>query len=286
MGHPGRVDGLGALGEEGGKEGGEGAGEVGDGLFEADTWGESVAGDVAEQLVVEVEAALGEGGVGGEEGAGGDGSVNEGAGVGVDGVVGEDVLKDFDLVEGGEGEVAGGVAGVLANTDEGLEEDAGGRVAETAESELEVFGDVAAELGMEAAYLVEEGAGDEDGGGPDRLAGEDAVVEGAVEDEVASGGGMRISGGEEVGGKSVEFGDGRPGAVGDDAEVGEGELEVGVGEMEGELLLEFVGAPQVVVVAEGDPGGGGVKDTGVAGRGDAGVGLAVEADGGAEVLEV
>ena len=63
-------------------------------------------------------------------------------------------------------------------------------------------------------------------------------------------------------------------------------MKAGVGEMEAELLLELVGAPQIVVVAEGDPGGGGVKDAGVAGGGDAGVGLAEEADGGAEGLEV
>lgn len=277
--------GLEAVGEEGGEAGGEGAGEAGDGLFEADARRELVARDICQELLVEVEAALGEGGVGAKEGAGGDGFVDEGAGFGVEGVVGEDVLKDFDLVEGGEGEVAGGVAGVLADADKGLEEDAGGRVAEAAEGELEVFGDVAAELGTEAADLVEEGAGNKDGGGPDGLAGEDAVVEGAAEDEVACGRGMRVSGGEEVGWEGAEFGGGRPGAVGDDAEVGKGELEVGVGEVEVELLLEFVGAPQVVVVAEGDPGGSAEVNAGVAGRGDAGVRLAVEADGRAEVFE-
>lgn len=58
-----------------------------------------------------------------------------------------------------------------------------------------------------------------------------------------------------------------------------------MGEMEAELLLEFIGAPQVVVVAKGDPGGGAVEDAGVAGGGDAGVGLAVKADCRPEVLD-
>ena len=186
------------IGEEGDEAGGEGAGEVGDGLFEADAGGELVAGDVREELPVEVEAAFGEGGVGADEGAVGDGLEDEGAGFGVEGVMGEDIPENFDLVEGGAGEVAGGVAGVLADADEGLEEDTGGRMAEAAEGELEIFGDIAAELGAEAADAVEELAGDKDRRGPDGLAGEEAVVKGAAEDEIAGGGGFGIGGGEEV----------------------------------------------------------------------------------------
>lgn len=235
---------LGAgFGEEGGEAGGERAGEAGNGLFEANAGSELVAGDVFKELLMEVKAALGEGGVGAEQGPSGDGFEDEGSGFGVDGVAGENVAEDFYLVERGEGEVAGGVAGVLADIDEGLSEDAGGWVAEAAEGEFEVFGDVAAELGAEAADAVEELAGDDDGGGPDGLAGEEAVVEGTAEDEVAGGGRSGVGGCEEVWRERIEFGAGGGSAVGDDAEVGEGELDVGVGEMEFELLIELVGAP-------------------------------------------
>lgn len=179
--------------------------EAADELFEADARCELVARNVAEELLVDVEAAFGEGGVRGEEGAVGDGLLDQGPGFRGEGVVGEDVPEDFDLMDGDQGGVTGGVAGVLADADEGLEEDAGGRVAEAAEGEFEVFGDVAAELGAEAADAVEELAGEEEGGGPDGLTGEDAVVKGAAEDEVAGRCGVRVGGGKEVGWEGVEF---------------------------------------------------------------------------------
>lgn len=95
-------------------------------MFKADARCELVAGDVAEELLVEVEAAFGKGGVGGEEGAVGDGLLDQGPGFRGERVVGENVPQDFDLMDGGQGGIAGSVAGVLADADEGLEEDAGG----------------------------------------------------------------------------------------------------------------------------------------------------------------